>query len=86
MAVGTGIALIAGGAALSLLVLLITWRRLSPPVAYALLVACGVVIGAGGLLVQDEAGAGSWLIATVTLGTLSPFHGRLVFGRPGPAA
>lgn len=86
MAVGAGIALIAGGAVLSLLVLFVIWRRLSPPVAYGLLVLCGVAIGAGGLLVQDDAGAGSWLIAIGTLGTLSPLHGRLVFGRPGPAA
>jgi len=83
--VGAGIVLIAGGVVLSLPVLFVSWRRLSPPLAYGLLVVCGVAIGAGGLLVQDGASTGSWLIALGTLGTLSPFHGRLVFGRPGPA-
>jgi hypothetical protein len=85
MAVGAGIVIIGGGVILSLLVLLVAWRRLSLPVAYGLLVVCGLAIGTGGLLVQDEASTGSWLIALGTLGALSPLHGRLVFGRPGPA-
>jgi hypothetical protein len=44
-----------------------------------------VAIGAGGLLVQGDADAGSWVITLTLLGTLSPLHGRLVFGPPGPA-
>ena len=85
MAVGAGVALIAGGALGSLLVLFAAWRRLSAPLAFGLLVLCGVALGAGGLFVQDEAGVGSWVITFGLLGALSPFHGRLVFGPPGPA-
>jgi hypothetical protein len=85
MAVGAGVALIAGGALGSLLVLFAGWRRLSAPLAFGLLVLCGVAIGAGGLLFQDEVSLGSWVITVGLLGALSPFHGRLVFGLPGPA-
>ena len=85
MAVGAGVALIAGGVLASLLVLFVGWRRLSAPLALGILVLCGVAIGAGGLLVQDGAAVGSWVITLGLLGALSPLHGRLVFGPPGPA-
>jgi hypothetical protein len=85
MAFEAGIALIVGGALSSLLILLGAWRRLPAPLASGLLVLCGVAIGAGGLLVQGDADAGSWVITLTLLGTLSPLHGRLVFGPPGPA-
>src|SRR3990170_112325 len=85
MAVGAGIALMATGALCWLLVLVAAWHRLSAPSAFGLLVLCGVAIGAGGLLVQDEAGVASWVITLGLLGLLSPVHGRLVFGPPGPA-
>lgn len=83
MAPGAGIALIAGGVLASLLVLFAAWRRLQAPLAFGLLVLCGVAIGAGGLLVQQEVGAASWVITLGLLGMLSPLHGRLVFGPPG---
>jgi hypothetical protein len=85
MAVGAGVALIAAGALGSLLVLFAAWRRLSAPLAFGLLVLGGAAIGAGGLLVQDEASVGSWVITMGLLGGLSPLHGRLVFGPPGSA-
>ena len=84
MAVGAGVALIVVGALGSLLVLFGGWRRLSAALAFGFLVLCGVTIGAGGLLVQHEASLGSWVITIGLLGALSPFHGRLVFGPPGP--
>jgi len=85
MEVGTGVALIAAGALGSLAVLFAAWRRLRPPLAFGFLVLCGVAIGGGGLLVQDGADLESWVITIVLLGALSPLHGRLVFGPPGPA-
>ena len=85
MALGAGVALIVAGSLGSLLVLFGAWRRLSPFPAFVLLAVCGVAIGAGGLLVQDDAPLGSWVITLGLLGALSPFHGRLVFGPPGRA-
>ena len=84
MSDGLGVALILGGAALGLVVMFALWRRVPAVVALALLSACTAAVGAGGLLVQEEAGAGSWVIALVTLGILGPLHGRLVCGPPGP--
>lgn len=85
MAPGAGVALILGGGVLSLLVLVIGWRRLPAPLAYAFLAVAGATIGTGGLLVQDAVPASSWVVTLALLGGLSPLHGRLVFGRPGVA-
>jgi hypothetical protein len=48
MAPGAGVALILGGGVLSLLVLVIGWRRLPAPLAYAFLAVAGATIGTGG--------------------------------------
>lgn len=85
MAPGVGVALIAAGALGCLLVLFTAWHRVPASLALGLLVLCGFAVGAGGLLVQQEAGMASWVITLGLLGVLSPLHGRLVFGPPGPA-
>jgi len=85
VAPGAGFALIVGGVVLSLLVLLVGWPRLPAPLAYAFLAVAGGAIGTGALLVQAEAPPSSWVITLGLLGALSPLHGRLVFGRPGPS-
>lgn len=78
-----GIGLIVGGVSLALLVVLALWRRIAPPLAFGLLAATGVAVGAGALLVQEHVGAGDWVITIGALGVLTPIHMRLVFGRPG---
>jgi len=83
MNAGAGVALIVAGSVLGLFTLFVLWRRLSLPVAFALLAASGAAIGAGGLLVQDRVGPGDWAFTLFVLGVLTPLHGRLVFGRPG---
>jgi hypothetical protein len=83
MDVRLGVALIAGGSGLGLVVVFALWRRIRGWMALGLLVLCGLAIAAGGLLVQDEVDTGSWVVALALLGALSPVHGRLVFGRPG---
>jgi hypothetical protein len=86
MNAGAGIALIVGGSLLGLFTLFGLWRRLPAPVSLVLLAASGAVIGAGALLVQEGAGPGDWALTLVVLGSLTPLHGRLVFGRPGRSA
>lgn len=79
-----GVAAIVAGTGLALLVAFGLWRRVPSAAPYALLAACGVLVGVGALLVQDRPGPGDWVIAPVALGVLTPIHARLVFGRPGP--
>jgi hypothetical protein len=86
MNAGAGIALIVAGSLLGLFTLFGVWRRLPAPVSLVLLAASGAVIGAGALLVQEGAGPGDWALTLVVLGSLTPLHGRLVFGRPGRSA
>jgi hypothetical protein len=80
---GAGVTLIVAGSVLSLLTLFVLWRRLPVPAAFVLLAVSGTAIGAGALLVQEGVGPGDWALTLIVLGTLTPLHGRLVFGRPG---
>jgi hypothetical protein len=83
---GTGVAMIAVATVCGLVIVLFLWRRLSPPSALALIAVCGMGLGAGGLLVQDDVGLASWAVTLVVLGVLTPVHARLVFGPPGQGA
>jgi hypothetical protein len=83
MNAGAGIAFIAAGSVLGILTSFVMWRRLPGPVGVVLLAVSGAAIGAGALLVQEEAGPGDWALTLFVLGVLTPLHGRLVFGRPG---
>jgi hypothetical protein len=82
---GAGVATIAGSSALGLLTVLVLWRRMPAAAAYALMASCGVGVAVGGLLVQDDVGTASWVVAVVALGVVAPVHARLVFGPPGRA-
>ena len=82
---GAGVATIVGASARGLLTVFALWRRLPAPAAYAVIAACGVGVAVGGLLVQDDVGTASWVVAVVVLGVLAPVHARLVFGPPGRA-
>jgi hypothetical protein len=84
--VGWGIALIVGGALLSLLVAFGLWRVVAAPVAFVSAVACGGIVGAGALLVQDGVSGAEWAVTLAALGSLAPLHAWLVFGRPGGSA
>jgi hypothetical protein len=81
--VGIGIALLVAGALLTVLVYFGLWTRVRPPIAFAAIIACGLVLGAGALLVQDGVSAAEWALTLAALTALGPVHGRLVFGRPG---
>ena len=83
MSTGAGVATIAGASVLGLLTVFVLWRRLPPVAAFAVIAACGVGVAVGGLLVQDDVGKASWVVAIVVLGVLAPVHARLVFGPPG---
>jgi hypothetical protein len=82
---GAGVATIVCASALGLLTVFVLWRRLPAAAAFALIVLCGVGVAVGGLLVQDDVGTASWVVAIVALGVLAPVHARLVFGPPGRA-
>lgn len=86
MNAGAGIALIVAGSLLGLITLFGLWRRLPGTASLVLLAAAGVAIGAGALLVQKGAGPGDWALTLLVLGSLTPLHGRLVFGPPGRSA
>jgi multisubunit Na+/H+ antiporter MnhG subunit len=83
---GAGIGLIVAGGLLAVLTSFGLWRRLPRAVAFGLLSASGAIVGAGALLVQEEASGAEWAITLVTLGVLAPMHARLLFGRPGHAS
>jgi len=80
---GGGAASIAAGVACGSLTLFVLWPRL-PAVAGLLFTAvCGAAIAAGGLLLQDHAGVGDWILAVTVLSSLAALHSRLLFGPPG---
>jgi hypothetical protein len=83
--VGLGIALLVAGALLTILVYVVLWTRVRPSVAFASIVVCGLILGAGALLVQDGVSGAEWAVTLAVLAALGPLHGRLVFGRPGPS-
>jgi hypothetical protein len=78
-----GLALIVLGSLLSLLTVIVLWRRVPGVVALVLSAASGAIVGAGALLVQQDPGSGDWALTLVVLGVLTPVHARLVFGLPG---
>ena len=80
----SGVACIVVGTGIVLLTIGVGWRRVPGSISIALLVLGGVLVGAGGLLVQDHVGAGDWIVALSVLGALAPLHFWLVLGRPGP--
>ena len=84
MSTGAGVATIVGASALGLTVFVL-WRRMPAAAAYALMASCGVGVAVGGLLVQDQVGTVSRVVAVVVLGVITPVHARLVFGPPGRA-
>jgi hypothetical protein len=83
---GLGVGLIVAGGLLGLLIVFGAWRRLPRALAYGSLAGCGVLVGAGGLLVQEQVSGIEWAITLLVLGALTPVHARLVFGHPGPSA
>ena len=82
--VGAGVALIVASSAIGALIVFGLWRRLPAGIAFASMAVCGMGIAAGGLLVQEDVGAASWVVALAVLAVLAPVHMRLVFGPPGP--
>ena len=83
MDVSAGILLIATATAVGLVDVFVLWARLPPGVVLTLLSMCGVVLGAGALLVQGNVGAANWITTLVALAVLAPIHCRAVFGPPG---
>lgn len=82
-----GIALITAGGSLGLLTALLVRRRLPGPAVAVIVGSCGAAVGAGGLLVQPDAGVAEWVIAPAALAVLLPLHVRVVLGPLGrPAA
>lgn len=82
----TGVGLIAAGAAAGLVTAFVLWRRLPPALGIALAAACGATIGAGALLVQEQAGSADWAVALAALAAFSVAHDRAVFGPAGGRA
>ena len=84
MDLGAGVALIVAASAVGAFVVFVLWRRIPPMLAYMSMTACGMAIGTGALLVQQDVGAASWVVTLAVLGSIAPVHMRLVFGPPGP--
>jgi len=82
---GAGVATIVIASALGLLTVFVLWHRVPPAVAYALTTVWGIGVAVGGLLLQDDVGPASWVVAVAVLGVIGPVHARLVFGPPGRA-
>jgi hypothetical protein len=82
--VWAGIALIVASSAIGALIVFGLWRRLPAGLAFGSAAACGMGIATGGLLVQEDVGVASLVVALVALAVVTPLHMRLVFGPPGP--
>src|SRR6266508_3254627 len=82
---GAGVTTIVVASVLGLVTVFVLWHRVPAAAAYALTTVWGIGVAAGGLFVQDDVGAASWVLAVAVLGVLGPVHARLVFGSPGRA-
>ena len=83
MNVGAGVALIVAGSVGGLLTVFVLWRRIAAALVLLVTSVCGMLLAAGGLLLQEDVGVASWAFALVLLAILAPIHARLVFGPPG---
>jgi hypothetical protein len=79
-----GIVVIAAGAVAGGLAAFPLRTRLPRPAVDALAAAFGLGLGAGGLLLQDDVGVASWIVAPVVLALLAPLHLRALFAAGGP--
>jgi hypothetical protein len=80
---GGGAASIAAGVVCGSFILFVLWPRVPAALGLALTAVCGAAIAAGGLLLQEDAGMGDWILAVAVLSSLAALHSRLVFGPPG---
>jgi hypothetical protein len=81
--VASGSALIVTGSVLGLFTVFVLWHRVPAGLALSITSICGMCLAAGGLLVQEDVGPASWVVALVLLAISAPLHARLVFGMPG---
>ena len=80
-----GVSAIALGAVMAISTILL-WGRLSPPVALGAIAVASMLVGTGGLLVQDGVSASEWVLTLVVFAAFGPIEARLVFGRSGERA
>ena len=69
---------------LALAVVLPLRERLRPWIRDALLALAGAGLGVGGLLLQTDVELGSWIVAPLLLGIVTPLQVRALFARGGP--
>ena len=82
-----GIALLATGTVAGSVTVFWLRSRVSPIAVIALFAAIGVVLGTGGLLVQDPVpDLTNWSVTVLALSLLTPIHFHLVLGRPRSGA
>jgi hypothetical protein len=79
-----GVVIVALGAAASLAGLAGMRSGRSLAVWSGVLAVAGAAVAAGGLLLQDDPGSASWLIAPMTGAAISVVHGRTLFAAGGP--
>jgi hypothetical protein len=77
---GVGIALIVCGAMAALTTALGLRTRAAAPVVAVVLVASGLALAAGALLVQDHVSTTNWVLTLLLLSFLVPAHVRIVLG------
>lgn len=58
--------------------------RLPQPAIDMLMAVAGAGIGAGGLLILDDVGTASWVVAPAVLALIAVLHVRALFAREGP--
>jgi hypothetical protein len=78
-----GVGLMVGASAVGLAVALLLRARLPAWAVASMLSVCGGVVGAGALLVQEEAGAADWAVTVTSLCLLVPLHVRVMLGPLG---
>jgi hypothetical protein len=81
---GPGLAVLATCAFAILLTTFVLRTRLPTRVVDVLLAVEGAGLAAGGLMLLDDVGTGSWVLAPVALAILVPLHVRALFAGEGP--
>lgn len=79
-----GIAILLAASALA--VVTAGWLRASLPrlAMDAMMAVAGAGIGVGGLMMLDDVGTSSWIVAPVVLAVIAPLHVRALFSGEGP--
>jgi hypothetical protein len=83
---GVAISFLVAGGVVAVVIALLLRTRLPAVVVALTLLACGVALAVGGLLLLDDVSPTEWVVTVAAMAFLAPAHVRVVLGPFGPKA